>query len=283
MKPDRGVTMDVRQLNGKTALITGAASGIGRATALACASRGARLVICDQNEEGLAETEREARALGCEVLARRVDVGKREEVESLAATVHAEIEAVDLLVNNAGVGLGGAFLDTPLDDWEWIARINLFGVIHGCHYFIPPMAKRGRGGHVVNVSSAAGFAPLPAQSAYATTKFAVLGLSESLRPELAASGIGVTAVCPGFINTPIVQNSRLHGVAADPQNQQRAATFYQRRNYGPGRVAKNILKAVQRNRAVAPISAEAWAMHYVMRFAPGLLRFVNRQIAMRAM
>jgi NAD(P)-dependent dehydrogenase (short-subunit alcohol dehydrogenase family) len=275
--------MDVRKLHGKTALITGAASGIGRATAIACASRGARLVICDQNEEGMAETEREARALGSEVLARRVDVGKREEVEALAAAVHAEIEAVDLLVNNAGVGLGGSFLDTPLDDWEWIARINLFGVIHGCHFFIPPMVKRGCGGHVVNVSSAAGFAPLPAQSAYATTKFAVLGLSESMRPELAAAGIGVTAVCPGFINTPIVQSSRLHGVAADPKNQQRAATFYQRRNYGPERVAKNILKAVQRNRAVAPISAEAWLMHYAMRFVPGLLRSVNRQIATRAM
>lgn len=274
--------MDVRDLSGRTALVTGAASGIGRETALACARRGASLVICDVDEAGLAATERAIRERGCEVFARRVDVASREEVAALAAAVHERVPAVDLLVNNAGVGLGGLFLDTPLEDWEWIARINLFGVIHGCHFFLPAMVKAGRGGHVVNVASAAAYAPLPAQSAYATMKFAVLGLSETLRSELASHGIGVTAVCPGFINTSIVETSRLLGSVADPENRRRTLAFYRRRNYGPERVAGNILKAVQRNRAVAPISAEAWLMYFGMRLVPGLFRWTNRQLAARA-
>jgi NAD(P)-dependent dehydrogenase (short-subunit alcohol dehydrogenase family) len=275
--------VDVRTLEGRTVLVTGAANGIGRATALACARRRARVVVCDRDAAGLAEAEREVRALGGEVLARPVDVASRDEMRSFAEAVHREIEAVDLLVNNAGVGLGGLFLDTPLDDWDWIARINLFGVVHGCHFFVPAMVKRGRGGHVVNLASAAAYAPLPAQSAYAATKFAVLGLSETLRAELAPFGIGVTAVCPGFIATGIVERSRLRGVAARPDNVQRTLAFYRRRNYAPERVAHNLLKAVARNRPVAPVSAEAWILYYGMRWLPGVLRSAARRLAARAL
>lgn len=273
--------MDVRDLHGRSALVTGAASGIGRATALACAGRGASLVLCDVEEAGLADAEREIRALGRDVLARRVDVGSPAEMEAFAAEVHRERGAVDLLVNNAGVGLGGLFLETSLEDWEWIARINLFGVIHGCHFFVPEMVRRGRGGHIVNVASAAAYAPLPAQSAYAASKFAIVGLSECLRAELAPFGIGVTALCPGFIDTPIVERSRLRGVSADPETRRRTLAFYRRRGYRPQRVARNLLKAVQRGRTLAPVSAEAWGMYYASRIAPGLLRWVNGKLAGR--
>ena len=271
--------MDVRDLSGATALVTGAGSGIGREIARACARRGARLVICELDETRLKEAERDLRGLGCDVLARRVDVGSRTEMEGFAAGVHREWGPVDLLVNNAGVGLGAMFLDTTLEDWEWIVRTNFFGVVHGCHFFVPDMVKRGRPGHVINVASAAAYAPLPAQSAYAATKFAVLGLSVAMHVELRHAGIGVTAVCPGFIDTPIVERARLRGVAADPQNRRRTAAFYRRRGYGPERVARNTLRAVQRNRAVAPISLEAWGLYYASRFAPGLLRWVNGQLA----
>jgi NAD(P)-dependent dehydrogenase (short-subunit alcohol dehydrogenase family) len=274
--------VDVRDLGGRTALVTGAGSGIGRETALACARRGARLVICDLDEARLLEAEREIRELGRSVLARRVDVGSRAEMADFAERVHAECGAVDLLVNNAGVGLGALFLETSLDDWEWIARTNLFGVVHGCHFFAPEMVKRGKPGHIVNVASAAGYAPLPAQSAYATTKFAVLGLSECLRAELAPFGIGVTAVCPGFIDTRIVETSRLRGTAAEPENRRRALAFYRRRGYSAARVARNLLASVQRDRAVAPISAEAWLMYYGMRSLPGFFRWANRKLAARA-
>jgi NAD(P)-dependent dehydrogenase (short-subunit alcohol dehydrogenase family) len=274
--------VDFRDLAGKTALVTGAASGIGKETALACARRGAHLVICDVEESGLGETEREIRDLGRDVLARRVDVGRSEDVQALAEVVHARVEAVDLLVNNAGVGLGALFLDTTLEDWEWITRVNLFGVIHGCHFFVPAMVRRRRGGHVVNVASAAAYAPLPAQSAYAATKFAVLGLSEVLRSELAPFGIGVTAVCPGFINTPIVESARLRGVVGKPEYRRRTIAFYQRRNYSPQRVAAKILRAVQRNRPLAPVSLEAWVLYYGMRLAPWLFRYASRTMASQA-
>ncbi len=173
--------MDVRNLAGKTALVTGGASGIGKATALAFARRGANLVICDVDTAGLAAVEQEIRALGHDVFTRRVDVADRDQMRDFAAAVHARVEAVDILMNNAGVGLGAGLLDTSLDDWDWILGINLRGVIHGCHFFVPPMVRRSRGGHVINLSSTAGYVASDALLAYSTTKFAVLGLSEALR------------------------------------------------------------------------------------------------------
>ena len=266
---------------GKTALVTGAASGIGRATALAFARAGADLVVCDLNEAGLEETAGMIRSLGRGVLARRVDVASREAMRAFAAEVHREREAVDVLMNNAGVGLGARFLDTRLEDWDWILSINLWGVVYGCHFFLPPMVTRGRGGHVVNVSSAAGYLATAQLAAYSTTKFAVFGLSEALREELLPHGIGVTTVCPGLINTPIVATSRMRGRAASPEARRYVLDVYQRRNYGPERVAANILKAVARNRAVAPISPEAWTMYLMKRFAPGLTARINRALGAR--
>ncbi len=272
--------MDVSNLNGKTVLVTGAASGIGKETALAFAQRGANLAICDVDESGLAQTEKQARDLGRDVLARRVDVAVAAEMSAFADAVHEKVEAVDILMNNAGVGLGGGFLHTTLEDWEWIVGINLWGVIHGCHYFLPRMVAR-RSGHLVNVASAAGYVASEMLAAYSTTKFAVLGLSEALRDELAQHGIGVTTVCPGLINTPITRSSRMRGPDATAEARQRIVDIYQRRNYGPERVARNILRAVQRNRAVAPISPEAWLMYYMKRFTPGLVGRLNRYMGER--
>jgi NAD(P)-dependent dehydrogenase (short-subunit alcohol dehydrogenase family) len=272
--------MDVSNLTGKTVLVTGAASGIGKETALAFARRGADLAICDIDEAGLAQTEKQARDLGRDVLARRVDVAKASEMSVFADAVHEKVDAVAILMNNAGVGLGGGFLHTSLEDWEWIVGINLWGVINGCHYFLPRMVAR-RSGHVVNVASAAGYVAGEALAAYSTTKFAVFGLSEALRDELAQHAIGVTTVCPGLINTPITRSARMRGPDATEEARQRIVDIYQRRNYGPERVARNILRAVQRNRGVAPISSEAWAMYYMKRLAPGLVARINRYMGQR--
>jgi NAD(P)-dependent dehydrogenase (short-subunit alcohol dehydrogenase family) len=275
--------MDVTNLSGKVALVTGAGSGIGKATALAFARRGANLVLCDVNAPGLTETAGLIRGLGREVVSRTVDVADRDQMRAFADAVYAEIPAVDILMNNAGVGLAATFLDTEMEDWDWIVGINLLGVVHGCHFFVPKMVERGRGGHVINVSSAAGYSANHVLCAYSATKFAVLGFSEALRDELEPHHIGVTAVCPGIINTAITQTSRMKGQAATPEARQAAVEFYRRRNYGPERVAENILKAVQRNRAVAPISPEAWAFYYLKRWAPGIMVRVRRAMSARMM
>jgi NAD(P)-dependent dehydrogenase (short-subunit alcohol dehydrogenase family) len=263
--------MDTRDLHGKTALVTGAASGIGRESALAFGRRGADLVICDLDEAGLKETESALRGLGRSVLARRVDVADRESMRGFAEETRAEVGVLDILMNNAGVGLGASFLDTSLDDWDWIIGINVRGVVHGCHYFVPPMVERGAGGHVVNVASAAGYLPAEALSAYCTTKYAVLGLSESLRTELRRHGIGVTALCPGIIDTPITRSSPLRGKYAAEGQREEMTEAYRKRGYGPERVAENVLKAIQRNRGIAPVTPEAWLAWFVKRLSPELV------------
>ena len=273
--------MDVSNLTGKTVLVTGAGSGIGRETALAFARRGADIVIGDIQESAASRTAEDVRALGRNATAEVVDVADTERMRAFADTVHSKIEAVDILVNNAGVGLGGGFLDTTLEDWQWIIGINLRGVVHGCHFFVPKMVARKRGGHVVNVASAAAYLASEALCAYSTTKFAVLGLSEAMRDELQPHGIGVTAICPGIINTPITGSARLRGKAALPGAREQMVAFYQRRNYGPERVAQAIVKAVARNAAVAPVSPEAWALYLLKRLSPGFTAWLNRRMAQR--
>jgi NAD(P)-dependent dehydrogenase (short-subunit alcohol dehydrogenase family) len=270
--------MDVTNLRDRTALVTGAGSGIGRASALAFARRGANLAICDVNEASLAATEAEARKLGVSVIARRVDVALADEMQAFADAVHAEVEAVDVLMNNAGVGLAGGVLETSLEDWHWIVDINLFGVVHGIHHFVPAMVRRGRGGHVVNVASMAAYAASSLLPAYVTTKYAVLGLSESLREELAPHRIGVTAACPGIINTGIIEATRMRGAQDTDAARAEIKRGYTRRNYTPERVAENVLRAIQRNRAVAPISPEAWTFYYLKRFFPGFVWFLGARL-----
>jgi NAD(P)-dependent dehydrogenase (short-subunit alcohol dehydrogenase family) len=269
--------MDVANLAGKTALVTGAGSGIGRASALAFAERGADLVICDVSKEGLEGTAGRIQSLGRRVTSHQVDVADAEQMAEFAAAVHADLPAVDLLMNNAGVAIGGGFLDTSLADWEWILGVNLRGVIHGCHHFVPNMVERGAGGHVINVASAAGYTASAELAAYCTTKFAVVGLSESLRDELAPHRIGVTAICPGLINTPITRAAKMVGRDITPEMREEMIRVYERRGYTPERVARNILKAVAKNRAVAPIAAEAWIMYYGKRLFPGLLARLARR------
>jgi NAD(P)-dependent dehydrogenase (short-subunit alcohol dehydrogenase family) len=274
--------MDMTTLAGRTALVTGAASGIGRATALAFARLGADLVICDVDEAKLAEATSELRKLGREVIAERVDVADATQMARFAETVHGRVEAVDILMNNAGVAIGGPFLATSLADWDWILAINLKGVVHGCHFFLPPMVERGRGGHVVNVSSAAGYSAASVLAAYNATKFGVLGLTEALWDELRSAGISVTAVCPGIIDTPITRSARLVGEMDTSERREEMVGRYRRRGYTPERVADNIVKAMQRDRLVAPISPEAWALYYGKRFAPWALRWLGQRVARQA-
>ncbi len=258
-----------RTFEGQRVVITGAASGIGRATALEFARAGAVLCVCDLPSADLPRLERDLRGAGApEARALAVDVGSAEQMAAFCETACAA-GAPDVLVNNAGVGLAGGALATTLEDWRWIVAVNLWGVVHGCHFFAPAMAARGRG-QIVNIASAAGFYNSEAMTAYGTTKYAVFGLSEGLRAELAPRGVGVSVVCPGFINTPIVRSMRLRGAAYPESTRPQIERFYAQRNYSPERVASAVLHAARANPAVLPVTPEAWALYLMKRAAPGL-------------
>ncbi|MFE6282882.1 SDR family oxidoreductase [Streptomyces sp. NPDC057877] len=267
------------RFGGQLVLVTGAGSGIGRATAYAFAEAGARVVAVDRDAESAARTAEMSRLLGAPAAwAETVDVSDEQAMEKLAAKVAVEYGVVDVLVNNAGIGLAGSFFDTTPEDWRRVLDVNLWGVIHGCRLFGRQMAERGQGGHIVNTASAAGYQPSKALPAYSTSKAAVLMLSECLRAELAGQGIGVTAICPGFVNTNITSTARFAGV--DPEEERRrrkrTARLYGLRNYPPEKVADAILRAVVRNEAVVPVTAEARGLRLLHRFMPGALRAIAR-------
>ncbi|MGH8540336.1 MAG: SDR family NAD(P)-dependent oxidoreductase [Stenotrophobium sp.] len=255
--------------NSKKILITGAGSGIGCATALAFAVEGAQIIAVDIGEAGLSETARLIAAQGGRCETHVADVSSESAMRALADKVHAAHDALDVLVNNAGIGATGRFLETKIETWDRVLAVNVRGVMLGCKLFIPPMVERGRG-HVVNTASMAGYFPSPDLPIYTASKYAVLGFSEALRIDLKSTGIGVSAICPGIINTNIVATTVAEGESA--KWQAGAVAFYKKRNYGPEKVARAILKAVEHNRAVVPVSPEAWVGWYFKRFFPGLTR-----------
>ncbi|MDT0403059.1 SDR family oxidoreductase [Streptomyces edwardsiae] len=267
------------RFGGQLVLVTGAGSGIGRATALAFAEAGARVLAVDRDAEAAARTADQARERGAAAAwAEAADVSDGQAMEKLAERVTAEYGVVDVLVNNAGIGLGGSFFDTTPREWKEVLDVNLWGVIHGCRLFGRLMAERGQGGHIVNVASAAAFQPSRALPAYSTSKAAVLMLSECLRAELADRDIGVTAICPGFVNTPITSTARFAGVDAEEERRlrKRAARLYGLRNYPPEKVAAAILRAVARDEAVVPVTPEARTAYALARWMPGALRRIAR-------
>ncbi|MGR8009603.1 SDR family oxidoreductase [Streptomyces hypolithicus] len=267
------------RFGGQLVLVTGAAGGIGRATALAFAEAGARIVAVDRDAQGAVRTAETARLIGApQAWAEAVDVSDEQEMEKLATKVATEYGVVDVLVNNAGIGLSGSFLDTTTEDWKKVLDVNLWGVIHGCRLFGLQMAERGQGGHIVNTASAAAYLPSRVLPAYSTSKAAVLMLSECLRAELAGQDIGVSAICPGIVNTNITSTARFAGVSAEEEKrrQQKSARLYGLRNYTPEKVADAVLKAVVRNQAVVPVTPEARGARFLSRFAPRTLRVVAR-------
>ncbi len=252
--------------------MTGAGSGIGRATAVALADAGASVVAVDLDESrvGAIATELGARC----ALARRVDVSNRDQMRDLADEVHNRFGALSVLVNNAGVAHSGGMLETPLEDWDWTIAVNLWGVVHGCHFFVRRMVERGEGGHVVNIASMFGLSAAPGVSPYCTTKFAVVGLSESLRAELAPHRIGVSAICPGMIATDIIRRGRF----SDEALRAPVAEEFARRGREPHTVARAILRAIRRDIAVVPVGAEAWIAYLGKRAAPGLAERVTIRV-----
>ncbi len=267
------------RFGGQLVLVTGAGSGIGRATALAFAEAGARVVAVDRDAEAAARTAEQSRLAGAPTAwAETVDVSDAQAMERFATKVAADYGVVDILVNNAGIGLSGSFFDTTPEDWKKVLDVNLWGVIHGCRLFGKQMAERGQGGHIVNTASAAAYQPSRALAAYSASKAAVLMLSECLRAELAGRGIGVSAICPGLVNTGITSTARFVGVdaAEEKRRRQRTARLYGLRNYPPEKVADAVLRAVVRNQAVVAVTPEARGARLLSRITPGALRAIAR-------
>ncbi|MFF4181682.1 SDR family oxidoreductase [Streptomyces sp. NPDC001691] len=267
------------RFGGQLVLVTGAASGIGRATAFAFAEAGARIVAVDRDAEGATRTAEMSRLIGApEAWGEAVDVSDEQAMEKLAEKVATEYGVVDVLVNNAGIGLSGSFFDTTAEDWKKVLDVNLWGVIHGCRIFGRQMAERGQGGHIVNTASAAAYQPSRTLPAYSTSKAAVLMLSECLRAELAGRGIGVSAICPGLVNTNITSTTHFAGADAQEEKrlQKKTSRLYGLRNFPPEKVASAILRAVVKNQAVVPVTPEARGAHLLSRFAPRTLRAIAR-------
>lgn len=259
----------IRDFKNKVVVITGAGSGIGKATAKAFAQKGADLVLADKHTEKLEETANEMKAEGARVLTQTVDVSERNQVETFAGLVMRERGHVDILINNAGVGAAGSLLETKIEDFEWIFSINYWGVVYGLKAFLPHMVSR-KYGHVVNTASAAGLCAATNMSAYCSAKFAVVGLSESLRAEVRRFGIGVSTICPGIINTNILTAGRMHLPDDYRASQSKLRDFYRRRGWPPERVARAILSAVRHNRSIIPVGPEAWAQWLTKRLSQKL-------------
>ena len=243
-------------------VVTGAGSGIGRATAVAFADHGATVVCSDIDGKAAEKTAAGCDEQGGAGRAERCDVTDAAAVAALAERTGP----VDVLVNNAGVGMTGHFADMTVDDWRWIRSVNLDGVVHACAAFGPPMVAR-RSGQVVNVSSGLGYTMRATEGAYCTTKAGVLALSRCLRADWAEHGVGVTVVCPGFVNTPIVGATRYLGARGDARTRGRVEKIF-RRGHPPEAVAKAIVAAAERNPAVVPVGWEARLGWHLNRITP---------------
>lgn len=258
----------MKTIRGKVAAITGAASGIGRASAVLFARKGCHVALSDVNEAGLQETGERCRALGVRVSTTKVDVAQRDQVHAWADEVARAMGAVHVIVNNAGVALGATIEDTSYEDFEWLMNINFWGVVYGTKAFLPHLKAAGEG-HIVNVSSVFGLIGVPTQAAYNAAKFAVKGFTEALRQELEVEGgaIGVTCVHPGGIKTNIARNAR---VTFRPGwvDEDSGRKFEKALSTPPEHAAEAILAAILKNRRRSLIGLDATVIDVMQRVFP---------------
>src|SRR3990167_5802356 len=237
----------VDTLRDRVAVVTGGASGIGRALCLAFAREGMRVVIADLDGPGMAETAAQAGAAGARALAVPTDVSRLAEVQALADRAWRDFGAVHVLCNNAGVGVSGGLEAATHRDWEWVVGVNLWGVIHGLEAFVPRMIAQQQGGHIVNTASMAGLIASQGLGVYNTTKYAVVGLSERLSKDLRPYGIGVSVLCPMGVTTRIRQSARNRPAhLQNPTGPPGSAVELIGRYLTPEHVAERVLRAGRR-------------------------------------
>jgi short-subunit dehydrogenase len=269
----------MRRLEGRVVAITGAGGGIGRALAVAFARAGCAVALSDRSTEAL-EATRAALPPGTRVHVATVDVGDYDAMVAWRDAVVAALGGVDVVVNNAGITVFGTFEEHTHDEERRLLDVNLRGVLHGCRAFLPAMRARG-GGQIVNLSSMAGYVGIPYQSLYCATKFAVHGLSQALRAELAPDGIGVTSVHPGTVRTGVLAHASSH----DSGLSGRLGELMLRFGMSPDRVARRVVRAVRRNSGEVRMTLECHATWLAVRVSPwlvgvamGLLARVGRRL-----
>jgi NAD(P)-dependent dehydrogenase (short-subunit alcohol dehydrogenase family) len=251
---------------GKRALITGAASGIGRATAGAAARRGAQVFITDINADALEAVAEEIRAMGGSVgYAKALDVSDHAAVAAMADEIHAEHGSLDVVMNVAGIAVWGTVETLSHEQWRRVVDVNLMGPIHVIECFVPPMIAAGRGGHLVNVSSAAGLFGLPWHAPYSATKFGLRGVSEVLRFDLRRHGISVSLVCPGGVDTGLVNTVEIAGVSGTSPAMDKFRARFRRHAATPEQAAQRILDGVERNRYWVYTSPDIRVAHFLQR------------------
>ena len=267
------------KIEGEIAVVTGGASGIGRATALALARRGADVALADVNDARLADAQAEIAALGRRALAVHTDVSRDEDVERLARVVRAELGPPGILMNNAGVVLRGALEQIELADWQWCFGINVLGIVRGIRAFLGPMLERGHG-YIVNTGSLVGLVPLTGEGApYIASKFAVVGLTEALALYARPYGVGVSLLCPGGVRTNLAETGRSIGMTPERQRAEtRMAQFVQGgRELEPAEVAELVVQAIQTERFL--ILTDPEHAELVRRRGQDLNAFVESRLA----
>jgi NAD(P)-dependent dehydrogenase (short-subunit alcohol dehydrogenase family) len=256
-------------LSGRTAIVTGAASGIGQAISISLAKRGCHLILADVNKSGLGDTVSQAVALGVKAEPHRVDVSKPEEIAAFAETVLAAHPKIDLLVNNAGVALSGTFDQVSPEDFDWLMSINFWGVVRMTRAFLPRL-KQSDDARIVNLSSIFGIIAPPGQTAYCASKFAVRGFSESLRNELeeAKSNVGVTVVHPGGVATQINVNTRAHKGETNAQTDMRHKIGKAMLSMPPPQAGEIIVSGVEARKVRVLVGSDARQASVLERLMP---------------
>lgn len=266
----------MQDFKNKVALVTGASSGIGEAIAVALARQGATVVLTARDRARLEEVQRLCEQAGGQAWIHVAEVTDEAQMQALADAVHARHPALDLLVNNAGVVMGGFAWEVEPADWRRLYEINVMGVVHGIRAFVPKMIARAQGGHVVNMASVAGYVGARGMGTYSASKFALMGLSESLRSELHRHRIGVSVICPQYVKTPIQSKVKLVGALASPEARKRVEAEFSKTTLTADVVAERTLRAIRANEAVVPVGGQATMARWVKRLAPSLLERMLR-------
>ncbi len=254
----------MKDLKDRIAMVTGAASGIGRATSLALAEEGCHLVICDIDEDGLAQVARQIEAKGRDVLARRCDVSSEDDMRALAKESFERFGKVDIAMSNAGTAVIGESYKLDSSHWRKVLGVNVWCTIYTLIYFVPPMVER-REGHLVVTASGMGLVAAPYAATYTTSKFALVGLTESIRAELAIYNVGVTTLCPAVVKTPIFERAELIGF----QDKVRWMLHYTG-GISPERFARKVIKGIKENKGLMTVSVLTHVTYGIKRLSPSL-------------